>query len=433
MLLENTLINRQRSSSLSDSIPANLPRDENKKTPSSADVNVKEGMDYQITADNNWTEIGRKRQRNSPENLSRNLKQTKLNNYWLSTPVPISNRFENLETEDHPETDPSTNEKLTKPPPIFVDKVNNVQPLIKLLNDHVNNNYEIKVLRNDQVKILPRTSEAYTTIVKQLEFKETEFYTYKPKQERDFKVILKNLHSSMDTSEIIKALDELDHTVTNIWNIKSTRTKKSLPMFVVELLPKDNNKQIYEVRSLVHCRVTFEPPRPRRDIPQCANCQQYGHTKAYCWRKPKCIKCTGDHSSDKCARKGRSDNVKCVLCEGNHPANYKGCIVYQNLQKSRYPQLRRKHHMADQTKNPNTDTNTRINKLIPSQSIPSGTTYAQSVKDRQTNRDKPPQDIVSQPDNGPNEMKELMDMFKQIMQQMMTLTNLITTLTAKIS
>lgn len=225
MLLENTLINRQRSSSLSDSIPANLPRDENKKTPSSADVNVKEGMDYQITADNNWTEIRRKRQRNSPENLSRNLKQTKLNNYWLSTPVPISNRFENLETEDHPETDPSTNEKLTKPPPIFVDKVNNVQPLIKLLNDHVNNNYEIKVLRNNQVKILPRTSEAYTTIVKQLELKETEFYTYKPKQERDFKVILKNLHSSMDTSEIIKALDELDHTVTNIWNIKSTRTK----------------------------------------------------------------------------------------------------------------------------------------------------------------------------------------------------------------
>lgn len=38
----------------------------------------------------------------------------------------------------------------------------------------------------------------------------------------------------------------------------------------------------------------------------------------------------------------RSDYVKCVLCEGNHPANFKGCSVYKNLQNNKYPTLKKK-------------------------------------------------------------------------------------------
>jgi len=40
-------------------------------------------------------------------------------------------------------------------------------------------------------------------------------------------------------------------------------------------------------------------------------------------------------------RAGRKD-VKCLRCEGNHLANYKGCIIYKNLQKSFFRTLRRK-------------------------------------------------------------------------------------------
>ena len=32
-----------------------------------------------------------------------------------------------------------------------------------------------------------------------------------------------------------------------------------------------------------------------------------------------------------------SNDVKCVLCDGNHPANYKDCGVYQSLGKARFP------------------------------------------------------------------------------------------------
>ena len=58
---------------------------------------------------------------------------------------------------------------------------------------------------------------------------------------------------------------------------------------MVELFSDVSNKYIYDIQYLLHCKVAFEPPRPKCTIPQCANCQQYGHTKAYCHRIPKCV------------------------------------------------------------------------------------------------------------------------------------------------
>lgn len=54
------------------------------------------------------------------------------------------------------------------------------------------------------------------------------------------------------------------------------------------------------------------------------------------------VKCAENHSTMACPRKTRSDSVKCVLCDGNHPANYKECIVYKQIQKAKYPPLRPK-------------------------------------------------------------------------------------------
>jgi hypothetical protein len=46
------------------------------------------------------------------------------------------------------------------------------------------------------------------------------------------------------------------------------------------------------------------------------------------------VKCAGDHSASQCPRKERSSDVRCVLCDGSHPANYKGCTVYKDLLKA---------------------------------------------------------------------------------------------------
>jgi len=85
--------------------------------------------------------------------------------------------------------------------------------------------------------------------------------------------------------------------------------------------------------------VKFEPPHPNREIPQCINCQRYGHTKGFCNRKARCVKFAGDHPTFNFPRKTKSENATCALYEGNDPAYYKGCTVDKDLQKDTSPHM----------------------------------------------------------------------------------------------
>jgi hypothetical protein len=75
--------------------------------------------------------------------------------------------------------------------------------------------------------------------------------------------------------------------ITDIWNIKHCRTKLPLSMYFVELKPALNNKDIFKVEYIQQCKTIFKPPKHKRDIVQCANCQRYGHFKNYCHLKPR--------------------------------------------------------------------------------------------------------------------------------------------------
>ncbi|EFN89295.1 Nucleic-acid-binding protein from transposon X-element, partial [Harpegnathos saltator] len=143
----------------------------------------------------------------------------------------------------------------------------------------------------EQIKVQAKDPQIYRTITKELVARNTEFHTYKPKQDRSFRVVLKNMHSSTDMEELKQAINNHGHEVTNIWNVKQRVTKKPLPLFFVEIKPGSNNKEIYKIKTLLQCRIQFEAPRPKREIPQCTGCQRYGHTKSFCFRKPRCVKC----------------------------------------------------------------------------------------------------------------------------------------------
>jgi hypothetical protein len=101
--------------------------------------------------------------------------------------------------------------------------------------------------------------------------------------------VLKNIHYSINPEEIKIEIENLGHTVTNIWNIKQYRTKQPLSMFFVELKPAPNNKDIFNVEYIQQCKIKLEPPKHKRDIAQCVNYQRYGHTKNYCHLKPRCM------------------------------------------------------------------------------------------------------------------------------------------------
>jgi hypothetical protein len=132
-----------------------------------------------------WQNISKKRSRNIEEQEHPNAKRT---DYWLGETLPTSNRFSTLMEE-------TTNEAHTqrvdhKPPPIFVSGVVNIKPLIELLNVIAPDKYLVKTLPNEQVRVQPTESSIYTSIIKALMEKNTEFHTYKPRHDRSFRVVI---------------------------------------------------------------------------------------------------------------------------------------------------------------------------------------------------------------------------------------------------
>jgi hypothetical protein len=175
------------------------------------------------------------------------------------------------------------------------------------------------------------TADSYRSITHTLTDKHAEFQSCKPKKESNYRIVLKHMHHSINPDDLKSEIINIGHKVANIWNIKQYRTKLPLPMFFVDLKPAPNNKDILKVEFLQQCKIKFEPPRHKRETAQCTNCQRYGHTKNYCHLHPRCVNCAGDHFSLHCQRKDRSSAVRCVLCDGNNPVNYKGCTVYKDL------------------------------------------------------------------------------------------------------
>jgi hypothetical protein len=69
------------------------------------------------------------------------------------------------------------------------------------------------------------------------------------------------MHYIINPEDIKVEIEKLGHSVTNIWNIKQNRTKLPLSMFVLELQPAPNNKDIFNVEYIQQCKTKFEPPK----------------------------------------------------------------------------------------------------------------------------------------------------------------------------
>ena len=316
--------------------------------------------------------------------------------------------------------DDLTQNTAPKPPPIFISGVTNIKPLIDLLNALTPNKYLVKTLPNDQVKVQPTESTIYTANIKALMDKNTEFHTYKPRKDRSFRVVLKNIHPSTDVNDIKQALKDEGHEVTNIWNVKQRNTNKPLPIHFVDLKPHTTNKDLYKITTLLNTVVKVETPHTKRNIPQCTRCQKYGHTKNYFRNTPRCVKCAHHHLTSECSRTTPEENVKCANCYEPHPANYRGCIIHRQIQQQMYPTLQARQ------------TSQHLTPMDLPRPTPAGLTYAQVTQEQlsksQPNEETTPTVHKKQPSN---DLQELKHMTTHLINQMNTLINFISALVTK--
>jgi hypothetical protein len=156
------------------------------------------------------------------------------------------------------------------------------------------------------------------------------------KENKAFRIVIRNLYPSTTPIEIKTAIDKIGFSVRSVTNVFSKFEKIKLPLFFVDLEPAEINNNIFEVNNLLNTKIKVEEPYKRRIIIQCRNCQEYWHSKAYRSYPPRCVHCAAQHLTSS-STKPRDTPAKCVLCNGEHPANYKGCQIHKNLQKLRNP------------------------------------------------------------------------------------------------
>lgn len=254
----------------------------------------------------------------------------------METPSPKKkgNRYELLNDEGDEETDRAP--PKSKSPPIFLYGIENFQDMRQMIETSITKEeYTYKTVRGKQTIINTNTIEAHKKVLQTIREANLIHHTFPSREERSFRVVLKGIHpTDLDENFLTEELKTHGHIVKKVVGMKNKKTNKPLPIHFVNLELKNNNKNIYDVKYLHNVRINFEPVKnrvKREDrIVQCFRCQKFGHTKNYCYHPPRCVKCGQDHLTADC-QKGNETPASCALCLEDHPANYKGCKVRQEI------------------------------------------------------------------------------------------------------
>lgn len=243
-------------------------------------------------------------------------------------------------TQSHPvqmiqnNVENQTAKKVLQPPPVMVTVNIKFNDLNSLIKKTVKNDFTVKVMNNNTYKINTFASDDYREITKIFNENKMLWHTYEDKQNRPIRVLVKNLHHTCEPNDIIDDLKNQGFNILSASIKLKYKTKDPLDMFVLTFDNSENVNKLYEIKQILNTLVTIEPIRPSKYIPQCKNCQSYNHTKNYCSKPPRCVKCTGKHETKNCD-KPAIVYPKCCNCGEKHPANYRGCVVAKELQKLR--------------------------------------------------------------------------------------------------
>uniref|UniRef100_A0A2S2Q5P5 Nucleic-acid-binding protein n=1 Tax=Sipha flava TaxID=143950 RepID=A0A2S2Q5P5_9HEMI len=194
-------------------------------------------------------------------------------------------------------------------------------------------------------------------------------------------------------------------------------------MFFVDLNPQESDNDIFSITALLHTKVKIEELHKKREIPQCLNCQSYGHTRTYCAYPPKCVKCGDCHPTLSCIKPPELP-AKCALCSGPHPANYKGCLIFKQLWQKRPNFSSKIANISSKTTNissynsqpqpPYTSSSSEHQSQLNENSSPHPRTYANTTKG-------PPPNNQSNSTDNETSLTKFLDEFKSIINPLLSL------------
>lgn len=210
-------------------------------------------------------------------------------------------------------------------PPIIVDSLN-VHEFLQN-NQSAKGNFSIKILKNEKKVITCTNTEARDTIIANLKEKKINAHTYQCSSERNVILLCYGIHFSVPEEIILAELkDKFGECIVNVKHHVTPRSKArnyNLDQHIINVKNTANIGEILANNSLAHHKV-FIKKYVTKGAVQCLNCWSFGHTKTYCMRPFRCIKCINNHQPNEC-QKTEEEAPGCVNCKGAHSANYRGC------------------------------------------------------------------------------------------------------------
>jgi hypothetical protein len=337
--------------------------------------------------------------------------------------LTLSNRFSPLsECVDSGNEDRPNIIREPKPEPIFVTGVNSIKELkdilFGLIPDYNTEKFSITTMKSGHtVKISPTDVPTYKLIREKFLACNINHYTYRLKHERAYRVVMRGVHHTEDKELMKNELEARGHKVRSITNVMHRATKEPLALFFIDLEPNTNNKDIFSITHLLHCIVKFEAPYKKREVVQCKRCQRFGHTKNFCNRPYRCVKCSGDHSTE-CCKKSSNTAAVCINCGDSHPASYKGCKMYQQYKSKIFQPIRRERQQVQN------EIQHEARPVDNNQYRTSGISYAQKVRNSPDRAQTQP---INENLNNPNPdsgtllsvMEQMFTRFENIVERMM--------------
>ncbi|GFW39499.1 uncharacterized protein TNCV_3908081 [Trichonephila clavipes] len=280
-----------------------------------------------------------------------------------SQPVKVQNKFSSL-SEKEAETNPTTPDQTAAPisarpriPPImFKHKQENYRSIIKNLNKDFPN-CEVK-LAGKYFKILCKTSDEHRVVTDHLKVIKEQFYVIDPPDSRPLKVVIKGLPISTEINEIQDDLTSQGFNVEKVAQLTRSKTKASLPIFMVELEKKPN----FKLKKCCYLAVQVDAFNRRPGVSQCYNCNLFNHSSKNCFMRTRCLKRGESHRTNDCPIKDKIQNPVCINCnKTGHMANWSQC--------EEFPKRKPQKGETIRNRNTSTESNKTSKKVTPTLSF----------------------------------------------------------------
>jgi hypothetical protein len=139
-----------------------------------------------------------------------------------------------------------------------------MQRLTATIDQVVNRlNYTLKIINNDKTKIIANKMEYHKLIIDILKEKKVEFYTYQPRQQREYRVVIRNLQHSVQ--------QEFLREYTERMGTKLETHGHWLSLVTLLLRHRTSSQQQRNIphRISINLKVQIEPPHQKQNNIQC--------------------------------------------------------------------------------------------------------------------------------------------------------------------